>query len=107
MASIAPAFAQIHPSYTMPETLMPYTQASGAFELLADGGPMTRLGEGDLAAYIKRIDVRTRMAAGQSAYNQLPGVGFTLGQITAPSYLLRVRAEYDHHDTAAMQRWGV
>jgi hypothetical protein len=86
---------------------MPYTQASGAFELLADGGPLVRLGDGDLYAYIKRIDLRTRMAAGQSAYNQLPGVGFALSQISAPSYLIRVRAEYDHHDTAAMARWGL
>jgi hypothetical protein len=107
MATISPAFAQVHPSYTLPETLMPYTQASGAFELLADGGPLVRLADGDLYAYIKRIDIRTRMAAGQSAYNSLPGVGFTLSQISAPSYLLRVRAEYDHHDTAAMQRWGM
>jgi hypothetical protein len=91
----------------MPETLMPYTQASGAFELLADGGPLVRLADGDLYAYIKRIDIRTRMAAGQSAYNSLPGVSFALGQISAPSYLLRVRAEYDHHDTAAMARWGI
>jgi hypothetical protein len=107
MATISPAFAQVHPSYTLPETLMPYTQASGAFELLADGGPMVRLADGDLYAYIKRIDVRTRMAAGQSAYNALPGVSFALGQISAPTYLLRVRAEYDHHDTAAMARWGI
>jgi hypothetical protein len=47
------------------------------------------------------------MAAGQSAYNQLPGVNFALSQISAPTYLLRVRAEYDHHDTAAMARWGL
>jgi hypothetical protein len=107
MATISPSFAQVHPSYTLPETLMPYTQASGAFELLADGGPMVRLSDGDLYAYIKRIDIRTRMAAGQSAYNQLPGVSFALGQISAPTYLLRVRAEYDHHDTAAMARWGI
>jgi hypothetical protein len=107
MASIAPAFVQVHPSYMMPDTLMPYSQASGAFELLASGAPLIRLGEGDLYAYIKRIDLRTRMAAGQAAYNQLPGVNFSLSQISAPSYLLRVRAEYDHHDTAAMARWGL
>jgi hypothetical protein len=100
MGSIAPAFVQVHPSYMMPDTLMPYSQASGAFELLASGAPMIRLSDGDLYAYIKRVDLRTRMAAGQSAYNQL-------SQISAPTYLLRVRAEYDHHDTAAMARWGL
>jgi hypothetical protein len=107
MAAIAPAFVQVHPSYMMPDTLMPYSQASGAFELLASGAPLIRLADGDLYAYIKRVDLRTRMAAGQSAYNQLPGVNFALSQISAPTYLLRVRAEYDHHDTAAMARWGL
>jgi hypothetical protein len=91
----------------MPDTLMPYSQASGAFELLASGAPLIRLADGDLYAYIKRVDLRTRMAAGQSAYNQLPGVNFALSQISAPTYLIRVRAEYDHHDTAAMSRWGL
>ena len=107
MANISPAFVQVHPSYMMPDTLMPYSQASGAFELLASGAPLIRLSDGDLYAYIKRVDLRTRMAAGQSAYNQLPGVSFALSQISAPTYLLRVRAEYDHHDTAAMSRWGL
>ena len=107
MANISPAFVQVHPSYMMPDTLMPYSQASGAFELLASGAPMIRLSDGDLYAYIKRVDLRTRMAAGQAAYNQLPGVNFALSQISAPTYLLRVRAEYDHHDTAAMARWGL
>jgi hypothetical protein len=107
MANISPAFVQVHPSYMMPDTLMPYSQASGAFELLASGAPLIRLADGDLYAYIKRVDLRTRMAAGQSAYNQLPGVTFALSQISAPTYLLRVRAEYDHHDTAAMARWGL
>jgi hypothetical protein len=107
MATISTSFAQVHPSYMLPETLMPYTQASGAFSLLNEGGPLIRLSDGDLYAYIKRLDIRTRMAAGQSAYNQLPGVSFALSQISAPTYLLRVKAEYDHHDTAAMDRWGI
>jgi hypothetical protein len=107
MPNISPAFVQVHPSYMMPDTLMPYSQASGAFDLLASGAPLIRLADGDLYAYIKRVDLRTRMAAGQSAYNQLPGVSFAMSQISAPTYLLRVRAEYDHHDTAAMARWGL
>ena len=68
---------------------------------------MVRLGEGDLYAYIKRIQMRTTMAAGQSAYNELPGVNFAFDQISAPTYLLRCRAEWDHHDTAAVSKWGV
>jgi Uncharacterized protein conserved in bacteria (DUF2184) len=107
MGTLAPAFVQVHPSYTMPETLMPYAQASGAFELLADSGPLVRLSDGDLYAYIKRMEIRTRAASGQTTYNQLPGVSFALNQISAPTYMIRTRAEYDHHDQAAMNRWGM
>ena len=107
MPTIAPAFITVNPSYTMPEILLPYSQASGAFDLLPTGEPMVRLSDGDLVAYIKRADVRTKMAAGQSAYNQLPSCEVVMSQISTPTYLQRVRAEYDHHDTAAMGRWGV
>jgi hypothetical protein len=107
MANIAPAFVTVNPSYMEPGILLPYAQASGAFDLLPEGQPLSRLSEGDLYAYIKRIDVRTKMAAGQSGYNSLPGISTTLSMISTPTYLLRVRGEYDHHDTAAMNRWGV
>lgn len=107
MANIAPSYVTLNPNYMMPELLLPYSQASGAFDLLPTGEPLVRLGEGDLVAYIKRIDVRTRMAASQSAYNALPSVGIANSMISTATYLMRVRAEYDHHDTAAMGRWGV
>lgn len=107
MSNIAPAFVTLNPSYTMPELLLPYTQASGAFDLLPTGEPLVRLGQGDLVAYIKRVDMRGKMASGQSAYNALPSVGIAMSMISTASYMFRVRAEYDHHDTAAMGRWGV
>ena len=107
MGNVAPSFVTVNPSYTMPELLLPYTQASGAFDILATGEPMVRLSDGDLYAYINRVDVRTKVAGGQAAYNLLPSCTVTLSQISTPSYLLRVRAEYDHHDTAAMARRGV
>jgi hypothetical protein len=107
MPNISPAFAIINPSYVEPGLILPYVQASGAFNTLADDEPLVRLGDGDLYVYMKRIDVRTRMASGQAAYNMLPSVGVTMSMISTPSYLLRVRAEYDHHDTAAMNKWNV
>jgi hypothetical protein len=107
MGVLAPSFVQVHPSYVMPELLMPFSQASQAFEMLPTGAPLTRLSEGDLYAYIKKIDLRTTIAAGQSAANQLPGVAFDFSQIQAPTYLLRCRAQWDHHDTAAVSKWGV
>lgn len=107
MANIAPAFVTVNPSYIEPGLLLTYTQASGAFDALAEGQPLVRLSEGDLYAYIKRVDVRSKVAAGQAAYNSLPSCTVAMSQISTPTYLLRVRAEYDHHDTAAMGRWGV
>ena len=107
MANVASSFTIVNPSYIDPGILLPYTQASGAFETLAEGQPLVRLSDGDLYAYIKRIDLRTKVAAGQSAYNQLPSISTTMSMISTPSYLLRVRGEYDHHDTASMGRWGV
>lgn len=107
MGNIAPAYVTLNPSYIMPELLLPYSQASGAFDLLGGGEPLTRLGEGDLVAYIRRADIRTKMAGSQSSYNELPSVGIAMSMISTASYLLRVRAEYDHHDTAAMSRWNV
>ena len=108
MANIAPAYVTVNPSYTLPELLLPYSQASGAFDLLpGDDGPMVRLSEGDQYAYINRVDVRTKLAGGQASYNLLPSCDVILSQIRTAAYLLQVRAEYNHHDTAAMGRRGV
>jgi hypothetical protein len=107
MTTIAPAYVQVLPSYTMPELLLPYSQASGAFELLPTGEPLIRLGDGDQYVYINRIDVRHKMATGQAAYNLLPSCEIAISQISTATYLQRVRAEYDHHDTAAAGRRGV
>ena len=107
MADIAASWVQVHPSYMMPEILLPYTQASGFYETIAGGEPLVRLGDGDLYVYGKRIDIRNRVAAGQSPAEQLPSVSVALSQFSTPTYLQRVRAEYSHHDTAAMGRWGI
>jgi len=106
MAGLTPSFVQLHPSYVMPEIVLQYQQASGAFELLQGGEPLTRLSSGDLVVYMKRFDIRTDTTAGQAAYNQLPSVTITPTMISTASYLLRVRAEYDHHDLAAFGNWG-
>jgi hypothetical protein len=106
MGTITASFVQVNPSLILPEILLQYSQASGAFAALAGEEPMVRLSEGDLYVYIKRFDIRTKVAAGQAAYNSLPSVGITANMISTPTYLIRTRAEYDHHDTAAMGHWG-
>lgn len=106
MTSTAPSFVMVSPNYVEPGILMPYVQHSGALDCLAGGGPRISLSEGDLYVYMKRLELRTRMAGGQAAYNQLPSISTSFSQIMTPTYLIRVRGEYDHHDQAAMGRWG-
>ena len=106
MGTVSASYVTVNPSYIMPEIILQYQQASGAFDLLATRDPMARLGEGDLYAYIKKLDVRTKVAGGQAAYNALPSASVVASMISTPTYLLRTRAEYDHHDTAAMSNWG-
>ena len=106
MATITPAWVQVHPSYMEPGIILQYNQASGAFDTLPTGNPLVKIGSEDLAVYIKRLDVRTKTAAGQTAYNQLPSVSINAEMASTPTYLQRVRAEYDHHDTAAAGGWG-
>jgi hypothetical protein len=105
MSISTPAYITVQPAFFEPEIILPYAQASGAFDLIDGGAPRTRLGDGDLSVYIKRMDIRTQMEAGTMGPNQLPGVAIAMSMIQTPTYLLRVRAEYDHHDTAAAGRW--
>jgi hypothetical protein len=106
MANLTTSYVQVNPSYMMPEILLQYQQVSGAFEALAGGDPMVRLSDGDLYAYIKKFDIRTKVAAGQTAMNQLPSVSIAASMVSTPTYLIRTRAEYDHHDQAAFGKWG-
>lgn len=106
MANITNGFVQIHPSFTMPEIIMQYQQPSGAFNALAGGSIAPKMAQGDLAVYIKRLNVKSAYQANQNAGNQLPSCSVSAQQISAPTYLLRNRTIYDHHDIAAANNWG-
>ncbi len=107
MTLIAPAHAIVEPSFMEPGLILPYAQASGAFDLLATGSPLVKLGDGDLFVYARKIDLRTTMALGQASYEQLPSINVALSLISTASYLLRIRAEWTHHDASAASRWSV
>lgn len=107
MGLISPSFVTVNPNYVEPGIILPYSQASGAFETIYTGQPLVRLSDTDLYVYMKQIQLRTKVASGQSAYNMIPSISAALNMISTPTYLLRVRAEYDHHDTAMAGRWGV
>lgn len=90
-----------------PEFIVQQNQASNAFDLLDKGDLRVRLSDTDQYVYMKTLQIRTRTAASQQAYNELPSCTLVAGMISTPTYLMRLRAEYDHHDTAAGGVWGV
>jgi hypothetical protein len=102
----AHAFVTLNPSFIEPEFLLQYSQASGFVDTLAEGQLRVRLAEDDLLVYMKQLNVRTKMAASQAGSQELPSVDIQATMIQAPSYLLQVRNEYNHHDVAAGARWG-
>jgi hypothetical protein len=103
----APAFVTLNPYYMEPEFILQQNQASGAFETLPGGVPKVRLGEETKLVYMKRASVRTISAASQSTANELPGVSIVLEQISTPTYRIRTRYGYDHHDVGAGAVWGL
>lgn len=108
MAAITPSYTIVNPSYIAPEMIIGQQQASGAFETIASGNPQVRLGVGDQYAYMRRLDIRTQVASSQSGNaNQLPSVAMEARMISTPSYLLRCRGIYDHHDVAAAGGWNI
>ena len=102
----ASAYQITHPSFTEPEFLLQYSQASNFIDILAGSQLRVRIAEDDLIVYMKQLNVRTRMAAGQASANELPGVDITASMISTATYLFKVRAQYDHHDVAAGGNWG-
>jgi hypothetical protein len=102
----AHAYTTLNPSFIEPEFLLQYSQASGFIDLLADSKMRVRMASDDLLVYMKQMNVRTRLAAAQFSGNELPGVDIATNMISVPTYLQRVRAQYDHHDVAAGGRWG-
>lgn len=106
MGITATTWAMTHPSFMEPDLIIQQNQASGAFETLASRNPRVKMGSEDKNIYIRRIDVRTKVQINQAAGNLIPSAGIVAGLISAPTYLQRVRAEYDHHDTAMAALWG-
>jgi hypothetical protein len=101
-----PAFSIVQPSHMEPNLILAYSQKSGAFETLGGAKPRTQLSEGDQYVYARTLDIRTRTSAGQSGYNMLNSPSLVPNLISTPTYLVRTRVDFDHHDTAAAGNWG-
>ncbi|OYV49199.1 MAG: DUF2184 domain-containing protein, partial [Burkholderiales bacterium 21-58-4] len=107
MANMFNSVTKVDPSFSEPDAILTTAQASGFMDLLAGRKPRVKLGNEDLFVYIPRVDIRTPIAAGQAAFNMLPSPTITTDYISTASYLLRTRAEFDHHDVNNAARWNV
>jgi hypothetical protein len=101
------AISRISPSFVEPKILTRYLQRSGAFATLATGGPQVKIGSQDLMVYQLTLDMRSQVSHGQVAYDNVSGPSFTTDQIKAATYLVRSRANFDHHDTDAAAGWNI
>ena len=106
MSGFAPSFITANPHFMMPELIMQYSLASGAFTTLAGENPMPRLGESDLYVYAKKIQLTTQVQANQSQVNQLPSASVIPSMISTATYRMQTRAQYDGFDEAATSHWG-
>jgi hypothetical protein len=107
MGIAATSFVISHPSFMERDLIIQQNQSSGAFETLAGGNPRVKIGSEDKNVYIPRVDVRTKVQINQAAGNLIPSCEIVPSLISAPTYLQRVRAEYDHHDTAMAGVYGI
>lgn len=107
MSAFAPSFVTVNPNYMLPELIMQYSLASGAFSTLASENPMPRLGESDLYVYAKKVQLTTQVAANQSTANQLPSASVVPSMISTATYRLQTRAQYDGFDEAAAGHWSI
>jgi hypothetical protein len=106
MPQITPSWVQTHPSFTEPEAIMQYNQRSGFADLLATRGPRVKIGPEDKQIFIRRFRMTSNIQGNQAAGNLVPSPMISAEMIQMPTYLNRLRSEYDHHDTAMFSAWG-
>lgn len=100
-------YAIVSPSYMVPEIAVNQSQKSGAFGLLPGEAQDVRLNQTDLFAYIKTLQVATHLDAGQAAAEQLSSPSFVTELKQTPTYMMRLRYEYNHLDMANAANWNV
>lgn len=106
MASLGSGQTYISPSMILPEIIMQQSMRSGAFEILAGGAPMTKIGSSDLVVYQKYMRMTSQAMAGQSLPAQLPSSSVTTGYDQMMTYRLASRSQYGYLDDVAASREG-
>ncbi|RYF60064.1 MAG: hypothetical protein EOO39_32630, partial [Cytophagaceae bacterium] len=106
MSAFAPAMTTVSPSMVLPEVVMQYSMASGAFEILPGGAPAVKIGSSDLMVYQKYLRATTQTHVGQSLPGQLPSSSIVPSYDQMMTYRMASRSQYSYLDTDAASRWG-
>jgi|SRR6185312_6024022 len=107
MGNYFPAQAKVTPSFSEPDLIITQAQPSGFLGAFMGGKPRVKIGTEDLYVYINRLDLRTDTQASQASFNSLPSATLAATYYSTPTYLVRTRAIYDHHDMAAAANYSV
>ncbi|MFW0766699.1 hypothetical protein ACN0IV_12750 [Trabulsiella odontotermitis] len=106
MSAFAPAITTVSPSMMLPEIVMQYSMASGAFDILPGSAPTVKIGASDLVVYQKYLRATTQAFVGQSLPGQLPSASISGGYDQMMTYRVSTRSQYSYLDTDAAGRWG-
>jgi hypothetical protein len=107
MAYLFPAMAKITPSFSEPELIVQYAQASGFMQTMEKGKLRIRMGQDDLAVYVNSLNIQTESVASQFGSNWLPSVSLQAEFEQALTYVLRNRNNYDDSMERAAARYNV
>jgi len=107
MSYLFPAQAKVNPSFSEPELIVQYAQASGFMYTMEKGKLRVRLGRDDLQVYVNALNIGTESVAAQFGSNWLPSVRLQAQFEQAQTYVLRNRNNYDDAMERAAARYNV
>ncbi len=107
MAYLFPAQAKVTPSFSEPDLIVQYAQASGFMYTMEKGQLRVRLGKDDLFVYINALNIGTEAVAAQFNANWLPAASLQAQFEQAQTYLLQNRNNYDDAMERAAARYNV
>lgn len=106
MSNIASSITMVHPSMVMPETIMQYSMATGAFSLLAEESPTVKIGSSDLVVYQRYLRATMQTHTGQSLPGLLPSSSIVPGYMQMKTYRVSTRSQYSVFDSEAATSQG-
>lgn len=105
MAALS-AFVMAHPSYRIPGIILEQAQISGAIETLGGGGPMAKLGQGDLYVYATKMTMSAQTKVNAASSNRLPSASVAPRLISTPTYRLQTVSNIDGFAESDANNWG-